>query len=185
MDAPVKHPRRRWTLALLIGINIVTLAAIWLTVIRKPSGGDPPPGRQGGPEEVQAFLRRELGLSDDQAAAFDGIRDRFVEAARPTHEEIRKLKEQGLAEMFKPEPDRAMLEALTSRIGILRGEEERLLSLHFLDLMAALRPEQRPKFQSILREFMIRIGALEPAGPPDRSGGPDQRRGSSPPTSPR
>lgn len=185
MNTLLKPPRRRWLLALLIVLNIATLAAIWLTVIRKPFRGGPPADGAGGPEEVQSFLRRELGLSSDQAAAFDAIRDRFVEAARPTHEEIRKLKEEALAEMFKPEPDRAVLGALTSRIGVLRGDEERLLSLHFLDLMASLRPEQRPKFQSILREFMIRIGALEPDGPPGRPDRPDRRRGSPPPAPPR
>jgi hypothetical protein len=126
-----------------------------------------------------------MGLSADQVEAFDAIRDRFVEAARPTHEKIRKLKEEGLAEMFKPEPDRAVLEALSLRIGVLRGEEERLLSLHFLDLMTSLRPEQRPKFQSILREFMFRIGALERDGPPGPLSRPDRRGRIPPPARPR
>jgi len=170
MDAPVKNPRRRWAVGLLIALNLLTLAALWLTVVRRPSWG-PRPGDRGNPEEFQNFLRRELGLSDAQAAEFDRIRDRFVEAARPTHDEIRKLKEQILAEMLKTEPDRILLEGLTARIGVLRGEEEKLLTFHFLDLMASLKPEQKPKFLSILREFMTRIGVLEPAGPPDRTSG--------------
>ncbi|MDD8026355.1 MAG: periplasmic heavy metal sensor [Acidobacteriota bacterium] len=180
MDAPAKKPSTRWAIGLLIALNLVTLAAIWLTVIRRPHDGGWPQAGRGGPEEVQMFLRRELGLSDKQAKTFEEIRDKFVAGSRPTHDEIIKLKEQILAEMFKPAPDRTVLESLTSRIGVLQGEEQRLLFLHFLDMMAACGPDQKPKFQSILREFMIRIGALEPAGPPEQDGGPGDPPGERP-----
>jgi hypothetical protein len=171
MDATAKKTSTRRALGLLIALNLLTLTALWLVVIRQPRTGGPlRTGQDGGPDEVQAFLRRELGLSDRQAKAFEDIRDKFVAAALPSHDEMRMIKEQVLAEMFKPAPDRSAIEAMTARIGVLRGEEERLLSLHFLDMMVACTPEQKPKFRSILREFMIRIGALEPSGPAPRPG---------------
>lgn len=190
MDDSIKKPFTQKAIPFLIILNLITMAALWYVLFRKPPGPRPPRDAGTG-QDVQSFLRRELSLTDEQAAKFAELRDKFTSSAGPLQDEMRKLNETVIAEMLKPQADKTVIETLTARIGALRGEEEKLLFFHFQDLMAACSPEQKAKFQSIMREFLIRIGFLnQPGGPgrgprpPDDRGGPppqDKREGQPPP----
>ncbi|MCX6563346.1 MAG: periplasmic heavy metal sensor [Candidatus Aminicenantes bacterium] len=180
MDAFSEKPFTQKLTIFLIILNLITMAALWYVVFRRPPGGRPP-REVGKGQDVQSFLRRELNLSDEQAAAFANLRDRFLDTARPLHDEIRKSNEATLTELLKAQADQRTIETLTARIGTLRGEEEKLLFLHFQELMAVCRPDQKIKFQSIMREFLVMIGFFEASGAPRNSPPPQDRRGGPPP----
>jgi len=181
MDDSAKKSITQKAVPFLIILNLVTMAALWYVLFRKPPAPRPPRAAGQGQDVVQSFLRRELSLTDEQAATFLKLRDKFVASTGPLQEELRTLNETIIAEMLKPQPDKAAIEKATARIGILRGEERKLLFFHFLDLMDVCRPEQKDKFHSILREFLTRIGFLNQPG--GLSGGPrlPDGRGGPPP----
>lgn len=178
MEAPANKTLSRILPLVLIVFNIVTLAALWFAVVRRPGGGPPPMNRGEGGTRPVDFLRRELGFSEEQMAAFTAQRDKFITAIEPLHAEVRALNEELVAELEKTAPDEARIEALTARIGTLRGEEGKRLFLHFKDLMSVCRPDQQAKFRSISRRFMETIGFFGPAGlGPSRGLGPGEKPG--------
>jgi hypothetical protein len=176
MDASGKINKKEWAIASLVIINLITLAALWLTVIRRPSSM-PPLQNRGRGGDVREFLLRELNLSPDQAKEFDDLSSRFLASAGPLHDEIRRLKESYIEEMFRPQPEAVKIDALIAEIGAKRGGEETRLLRHFFDMVIACTPEQKAKFHVLLRNFMIMIGALEPSPPPDGIPGPEDGPG--------
>ena len=187
MTPRFKIHKKEWAIALLIILNLLTLAALWITFLHRPPSGSPPQRREGAPD-VRDFLTRELNLNGAQAKEFDDLRDRFMKDAGPVHEKIRSLKESLIEEMFRPATDPARIKALIEEIGGRRAEEEKLLLAHFQSLVEACRPDQKSRFQAILRQFMTMIGALDPPDPghpdegPDR--GPDRGPDDGPPRNP-
>jgi len=177
MDDSTEKSITQKAVPFLIILNLVTMAALWYVLFRKPPAPRPPRAAGQGQDGVQSFLRRELGLTDEQAATFAKLRDKFVASTGPLQEEMRTLNETIISEMLKPQPDKAAIETATSRIGVLRGEEQKLLFFHFQDLMDACRPEQKDKFHSIMREFLTRIGFLNQPGGPGRGPRPPDDRG--------
>jgi len=173
MTPRFKIHKKEWAIALLIILNLLTLAAGWLTVLHRPPSGPPPQRREGAPD-ARDFLTRELNLNEAQAAEFDDLRDRFMKEAGPVHEKIRGLKESLIEEMFRPATDPARIKALIEEIGGRRADEEKLLLGHFQSLVEACRPDQKSRFQAILRQFMTMIGALDPPGPGRPGEGPDR-----------
>jgi hypothetical protein len=187
MESRFKIHRKEWGIALLVILNLLTLAALWLTVFHRSPGG-PPPWRGGEARDPRLFLNRELNLTAAQAKEFDDLRNRFFKAARPLHDEIGRLKESLIGEMFRPQHDMVRMKTLIEEIGAHRADEEKRLLNHFLDMVNACRPDQKARFQAIIREFMTMIGALDPPDPPEglpRPGdgperGPDDGPGADP-----
>jgi hypothetical protein len=173
MASSFKIHKKEWAFALLIILNLLTLGALWLTVLHRPPSG-PPPRRGGEAPDARDFLTRELGLNEAQAKEFKDLRESFMKAAGPIHEQIGRLKETLIEEMFRPAADPARIKALIDDIGLRRADEEKLLLSHFHSLVDACRPDQKDRFQAILRRFMTMIGALDPQGPPRPGDGPDR-----------
>ena len=176
MESGFKISKKEWGVARLIILNLLTLAALWLTIFHRSPGG-PPPWSGGGAQDPQRFLSRGLQLTESQTKEFDDLRDRFLKTAGPLHEEIGRLKEALIEEMFRPSLDQARIKSLIEGIGVRREDEEKRLLNHFLDLVNACPPDQKAKFQSLMREFMTMIGALDPPRPPQSP----SRPGDSPP----
>jgi hypothetical protein len=173
MASRFKIHKKEWAIALLIILNLLTLGTLWLTVLHGPPSG-PPFQRGGGAPDARDFLTRELGLNEAQTKEFDDLREGFMKAAGPIHEKIGRLKESLIGEMFRPGTDPARIKALIDEIGVRRGEEEKLLLAHFHSLVEACRPDQKDRFQAILRRFMTMIGALDPPELPRPGDGPER-----------
>jgi len=158
----------------LIILNLATLAVLWSFVFRRPPGRPPRPN-DGGPGDVPSFLKSELRLTDEQSKSFDVLRERLGDSVRPVQDEIRRLMEAAVEEIFKPQVGEKALEDLAARIGAERAKEVGQLFLHLRGLMAVCRPEQVVKLHSIMTEFLIRIGAVNP-DPPKGERVPSQGR---------
>jgi Spy/CpxP family protein refolding chaperone len=163
-------------IGLLILINVVTLAMLWFLLLRRPPLGPPPPD-EGRGREVQSFLKRELNLTEDQARKFEELRDRFISSLPSLPDEIQRLRETMMNELFVAQPDEKKVEALTGEIGIREAAMEKGLYDHFRDLVAVCRPDQKRKFQAIMNDVLEMIG---PPGPPPPARGkrpPEGRAG--------
>ena len=171
MDGIQRKHAARGLVGLLILVNLVTLATLWYSYLKRPPLGRPPQdGRPG--QEIQSFLARELGLTPDQSKKFDDLRDKFISTPQAIQEEILRLKQAMMAEIFAERPDEAKVEALAAEIGAKEAQKIRLLYAHFRDLAAVCTPEQKRKFQSIMSDLMRMFG---PPGPPPPGAGKPQR----------
>jgi len=176
MDIFSRKHLSTWAIALLVVLNIATLATLWLSLLRKPAG---PPRREeseaaagggerarpaeGTADDVRLFLERELGLDAGQKAQFEEMRRRNAAAIQSAQAEIQRLKKAEMDAMLASPADPARQDALAAEIGAKETEKEKLLYAHLRDLSALCRPEQQKKFREIVGE-LLRI--MAPQGRP-------------------
>lgn len=112
-------------------------------------------GSMDGGREPQDGLRRELGLSEEQAARFTVLREAFqtnLARIRPTLQGKREELAQLLA---APDPDRARIEAVVAEINSLQAELQKQVIQHLLDEKKVLTPAQQQKFLTIIRAKLL------------------------------
>jgi hypothetical protein len=200
MDIFSRKHLATWIIALLVVLNIASIGALWLSVLRRPEAPPrrddqraeavrPEPGRSDGArtDDVRLFLERELGLSPDQSAKFEQLRRSHAAGIQAAQREIQRLKKAEMDELLAERPDPARYEALAAEIGAKETEKEKLLYAHLRDLMALCRPEQQDTFRRIMGE-VVRLmapggkpqGEKPPANKPPRKNAED-RLGENPP----
>jgi len=151
-----------WTIALLVILNILSMAALWYY----RSGQPPQPARQAGQrqESVTQFLNRELQLTDDQKKEFERLRGEHVEASAKLNNDIRNAKTALFDLVGTSSPDKAAIEKLTGEIGAKQAQLDLLLFNHLTALRNKCTPSQQEKFNSILRDIRSLMRPLTQGG---------------------
>lgn len=168
MDFFTKKKLTTWAIVILVILNLSTLATLWFLELKRPPLL---PSPRSGIGDVQPFLRRKLGLSEEQERQFRELRQRHFDRTNAMMDEIHQLKKEVMAELFVPQPDVEKVRRLSDEIGARQAELERLLFFHFQDLKAVCKPKQREKFRALMNDL------LEMTRPP----GPHMRHRKSPP----
>jgi Spy/CpxP family protein refolding chaperone len=141
-----------WTIALLVLLNLLSMAALWYQ-----RGGPPPQVPKQADqrqESVSQFLNRELLLTDDQKKEFERLRKEHFEASTRLSKEIREAKKALFDQVMAPASDKTAIEKLTQQIGDKQGELELLLFNHFTALRSKCTPEQQERFKIILHDIL-------------------------------
>lgn len=95
-------------------------------------------------------IAQHLDLDTEQQKIFDRLLAQTMEERTRLHEEIKPMREQFLAELVKDEPDQAVLQAY---LGQDHHKKRRELMIRQIgELMKVLRPEQRQKFEELIRK---------------------------------
>lgn len=112
--------------------------------------GEPHPWRRAAVSVDDVAAR--LDLSPAQRDALEALRDEARARPRPSREEREQRRAAFLAELAKPEFDRAALEALMAEYRAERQARilDRAEALH--DYLATLAPEQRAEFLEMAKE---------------------------------
>jgi len=174
-------------LVLLVAVNLITLGALWIGVVRKPAAAPPPRGEEppdgNRPDNVRRYLEREMDLTPEQSAAFEKLRLRHAADIQAIQNEIHDLKKAEMENLVASELDPVQGDDLAAKIGAKEAEKEKLLFGHLRELMALGRPEQQERLRSIIGELIRMMG---PPGqsqadnrPPDQK--PPKRPGEKPP----
>ncbi|MCX6138093.1 MAG: periplasmic heavy metal sensor [Ignavibacteriales bacterium] len=164
-----------WVVALLVGLNLLTLTMIWIQSERR----NPPPLRDSGnsPASPVPMLQRELELTADQTDKFQGVWRNHQEKTKEISEARDNLKRLMTDEIFSSTPDKQRVDSLASGIGSLEARMEILRYEHFRLLAQICTSEQKTQLGAILREIIRRKG---PTGTPDLK--PQQQRSKAPAT---
>jgi hypothetical protein len=182
MDTLTRKHLGIWLVAGLAVLNVLTLAALWFVVLRKPAPEAPP--REGQPRpDVSRFLNQELGLTPEQSARMEALRRGHAADFLAVQEEIHRLKKAEMDEFLAASPDPARSTALAEAVGAKESEKETLLYTHLRSLMDICDPGQKERFRSILGELLKMMGPPGQAGAADKPGdrkGPG--RGNDPPS---
>jgi Spy/CpxP family protein refolding chaperone len=138
-------------IALLLALNLATLAFMWLN--RPPHPG------QKGPYQ---FLVKATDMDESQQAAYTQLRDAHrskMDELRAKNSHIRRKLFNLLAQKDQNDPEVLLL---TDSIAVVKRQEELLTFEHFRRVREICRPEQQAKFDAAIGE------AIQSMGPPRR-----------------
>lgn len=154
--------KRYWIIGviILIVLNIGSLGLLW-----QKNGRNLPP--RGQHKDGNAFFKRALNLSEQQAIDFDRIRSAHFAKGGTIHQKIRKKKEAFFNEMTSSQADTIKGQALANEIGQLEAEKEMRIFMHLQELMSVCDDEQKQKLGVIFHDFMRPKGPNR-GGPPPR-----------------
>ena len=170
MDIFTKKRFTIWTILLLVILNISTISMLWLNQNRRP-GAPPPRAEARQDQRTLEFLQRELDLTDEQILQYDQLRQAHGEQTRVLINDIRRLKQEMMNEIFYDEPDTTETMEIADLIGEKQTEIEQITFNHFLDLKELCGTEKVGKLRGLVDEFFRRNqpqrGRRRPDRPPD------------------
>lgn len=134
--------------AILLIVNLALMLYFFVFHPRNEHVG--PTGR------VSDFLQKELGLTTEQAAKFQQLRDQHKEAIRPVMEDMKKLKDSLYNLLGSPQTNDSAVTALTDRIGEKQKEWELMIFHHFQKVRTICDSSQLPKFDSLVHQMINR-----------------------------
>jgi Spy/CpxP family protein refolding chaperone len=152
MDYFSKNKITVWIIVILVLLNLFTLSTIWFNQFRVPER--PPRQDVGHRRQGLKVLEHKLNLSDEQIQVFAEIRQRHFEKIRPLQKEIFSCRQELMNELYKSTPDTGRISTLARRIGEKEILRERAIFEHFMEMKSACNPEQKEKFEILLRELM-------------------------------
>jgi hypothetical protein len=163
MDFIRKHTFTFWTIVILVILNILTLATIYIQQSRTKGFLPPPVGDAGRDRrgDTRRFLEQELNLTREQARQFHELRMEHFRLTGPMNEKISGLKKEIIIEIFKSSPDAEKVARLTGEIGALTVEMERFFSEHLKGLKSVCREDQLEKLQRLFFKI-LKPGHLPP-----------------------
>jgi Spy/CpxP family protein refolding chaperone len=151
-------------LVLLVAILLVANLALMLYFFafrhRDESGRMPP--------RVSDFVQKELGLTPDQAAKFQQLRDQHKEAIRPVMDDMKKLKDSLYGLLKRPQINDSAARALANDIGEKQKEWELMIFHHFQKVRALCDSSQLPKFDSLVHQMINRGPWSRRKHPPEK-----------------
>jgi Spy/CpxP family protein refolding chaperone len=143
-------------LALLTIINIAALATFSYHRFH-PKEPFHPVERPNTPE---SFIKREVGLSDEQAKEFQSQAKKFQEEIEPIRDSLEAKRSDLMNEIMAEKPSMDKLNQLSEEIGALQVNLEKMTSMHLLKGKSLLTPEQQKKFFSLFKERQGRMRGL-------------------------
>ena len=137
---------RRWLfgLILLTVLNLSALGAFLYHRFEPEHAHMEPPG--------PVFMRKELGLSDEQIARMQSHRATFHPRVTVFSDEMHRQRLALVRELMAEEPDSLELERIVTEIGSLQVALQRNVVRHLLAEKAIFTPAQREKFFSLVLE---------------------------------
>lgn len=167
------------SIAVLVLLNLGTLATLWIGHFRGPekriSHGP------GAPDRVSNFLTRELNFDAAQKKKFRILQSRQIAQMDTFQEEVNTCKRRMMDELLKTAPDPARVKELADEVGEKEALKARLVFTHLQEIKALCRPEQKGRFDILVGDLLSVMKPPEPPGQPGpRGGGPPPPPGGRP-----
>jgi len=158
-------------LLLLTVINVAGLLTMGYYRFRHFCQMGGPGGRgvadiMGQPE----FMRRELKLTDEQAAQWTPLREQFHAKLARLRPALQAKRAELVQLVAAPQPDRARIDAVAAEIQALQAELQKECIQHLLDEKKILTPEQQRKFLDTIRARLLEDESVSAAKPAPSSG---------------
>jgi len=101
------------------------------------------------------FMRRELKLTDEQAAQWTPLREKFQANLARLRPALQAKRAELVQLVAAPEPDRARIDAVAAEIQALQAELQKECIQHLLHEKKILTPEQQRKFLETIRARLL------------------------------
>ncbi len=162
MDLIKQNKFISWVIAVLVVLNMVTLAIIWV----QSNNGNVPKVVDNAipPDNSVKLIQKEIGLSGDQTQQYQDMRSDFQTKTKELNDELNSLKLRIADEIFKTNPDKKFVDSAASRIGTLQSKIEVIRFEHFRSLVQICDAGQKDKLQPVLKEV---FGKKKPVDNPE------------------
>lgn len=153
-------------LLFLVGILLLTNIALVVFFVgkkdRPASHNGPRPDRSS---MMKGFLKDTVGFDDQQLSQYENIRQQHDERMKGLFEQMRIAKLDFYSLVNKPGADSASQAAAASI-----GEKQKAVDLaffnHFREVRMLCRPEQQPKYDSLVQRIIRRMVSPQRRGDP-------------------
>ncbi|MFO7889208.1 MAG: hypothetical protein R6V04_02600 [bacterium] len=153
MDFFKKSKLSTWVIGILITLNIITLAYLW--IIRLHEHPEPSFRTQQREHKVVGMLQKELGLTPEQCQKFYSKRKIHFNHIQNLNKNILELKREMLEESFSTPVDSVRIHELARKIGSLQTEKEIETVYHFNKLHKVCNQEQQCRFRSLMDDILL------------------------------
>lgn len=134
--------RKDWIIAMLVGLNVITLATVWLLPHK-------PPHRR-----IDQFLKKELSLNEEQVAQIKSFRQAHRKLVDQHKERIDQKHQEIIAALNGATRDTAQAYALGRSLATDKAKMEALWIDHYLQIEQVCNEAQRVKLAAIFLELM-------------------------------
>ncbi|UII29344.1 periplasmic heavy metal sensor [Fulvivirga maritima] len=143
--------KNRLLTVLVIVLAVMNLALISFWWYSKPEQKQNKKWPNRG-KRVESFFSRQLGLTEDQAQAFETERKEHFKATMPIVKEVQSEKKK-IVSMLGQGADSLQIEAVLQSINDKNNDLERLNFWHIRNLREICTDEQKPKFDKIIKRM--------------------------------
>lgn len=136
----------KWVLLLVIFLVLSNLALVFFAF----SNSVPKKTHQ------EDWMKKELGLSDEQSLQFKEKKESFMNTMKPRWEHVNSLKDSLYRHLGDEEVPDSLVQYYTGRWTEKSRENDQLLFHHFRDLRKFCKKEQLPKYDTIVSKMVTR-----------------------------
>lgn len=144
---------KKWLVGILVFAfliaNAPTADAFW-----GRKGG----GEKAGRHKIIERIANKLELSDEQKAKFKARGDKTQEFVKIKYTAVKALAEKLKTELGKDKPNRSAVSGLIRKMSRLKTDIQIRHANNLIDLKQELTPEQRKKFEEMLKQRKKKFG---------------------------
>jgi len=137
---------------LLLVVNIITLAMLWMNKKAHDENGQMPP-----PGPVFEFVTKELNLNEHQQEQYKALRQEHQQLQRPLADSIAKAKDAFFELLKHNSMTDSELVAYNRKTLDLQGQLELVNFKHFQKLRAICNEQQQQKFDAVIQTVLKRL----------------------------
>jgi protein CpxP len=135
---------------------IANIGLLYFFVFNKPDHQ-----RKMGPDEMRKMaiekVKKEVGLNDEQAVAYDSLRSQQFRNMKPLFQDLTKSKEDFFALIYQQGVSDSVLNSYASKIGEKQMQLDISTFHYFQSIKDLCNEEQKPKMDSFIKQMVKRI----------------------------
>jgi hypothetical protein len=148
----MSYLRNNRVLLLITSVLLVAnVGLLYFLVFNRPQKPSKPPVN---PIEK---VKNEVGLSDEQAVAYDSLRSQQFRNMKPLFKGVTKSKEDFFSLIYEEGVSDSVLNSYASKIGEKQMELDISTFHYFQSIKALCNEEQKPKMDSFIKQIVKRI----------------------------
>lgn len=154
---------------LIITANIITLAMMWMhRKENKENRDNRVEHRPGGPGGPFDYLTAELKFDQQQKDAYTLLRDEHHKKAEQLQDSIRRAKDLLFDMMHEAGVTEEQVTAQANKAAAFNVQLDTLTFYHFQKVRSLCTPEQKERFDEVIKEAMRSMGGPHQGPPPGR-----------------
>lgn len=144
-------------LLIIVGVLlVVNLGVLLLFLNMKPQGNRP--GRMWGRQGMAEVLEKKAGFTKQQLQSYQDLRDQHWKKMRPLLADMRNARDSFYRLLYLPDVPDSALSAAADVIALRQKAIDLQTFRHFQQVRNLCDDTQRPKLDTLIRQFMNKMG---------------------------
>lgn len=148
---------KKWLVGILVFALLVANAPAADAFWGRKDGGE-----RAGRHKIMERIADKLDLTKEQKAKFEARGEKTQEYVKTKYKAVKVLAEKLKTELGKDKPNRSVVNGLIRKMSRLRTDIQIKHANNLIDLKQKLTPEQREKFEEMLKDRHKKFGKRRP-----------------------